>query len=174
MLFSSLKILLNLQKKDCAMDSEEAEQQLFTANERELLKTLIEQGIPFLVVGMSAAIIQGAPGATQDIDLWIPHLDDPRFLAALAKIGASYVPPLILNPPQIAGGGLSNIDLVINPDGLDSFDEEVKNALIKKCAGLNLPVLALERIIKSKEAAGRPKDKAALPVLYATLAVLKN
>lgn len=156
------------------MDSDEAAPRPFTEKEKALLQALTDHHVPFLIVGMGAAIIQGVPGVTQDLDLWIKSYDDPRFLAALAEVGASYVAPWILNPPQLAGEGLGGIDLVNSPDGLGKFEDESMGAVEKNVDGIVLKMLSLERIIQSKEAAGRPKDKAALPILYATLAVLKD
>jgi hypothetical protein len=40
-----------------------------TDRERIFLLALNELGVPFLVVGMSAALLQGARGATEDIDV---------------------------------------------------------------------------------------------------------
>jgi hypothetical protein len=45
-----------------------------TSGERRLLAELEARGVRFLVVGMSAALIQGARGSTEDIDLWF---EDP-------------------------------------------------------------------------------------------------
>ena len=42
---------------------------VFTRAERALLLALDALGVPYLVVGMSAALIKGAPGTTQDLDL---------------------------------------------------------------------------------------------------------
>jgi hypothetical protein len=46
-----------------------------------------------MVVGLSAAALQGAPVVTQDIDLWFENLNDPGLARALAETGAAYVPP---------------------------------------------------------------------------------
>ena len=58
--------------------------------ERAFLLALDELGVRFLLVGMSAALLQGARGATDDIDLWFEKSDDPRALEeALAALEAS-------------------------------------------------------------------------------------
>jgi hypothetical protein len=51
------------------------------------------QGVPFLILGLSAAALQGAPVVTQDVDLWFERLDDPRLTAALQQVNGAYVPP---------------------------------------------------------------------------------
>jgi hypothetical protein len=57
-----------------------------------------------MVVGLSAAALQGAPVVTQDVDLWFDDLNDPGIHQALREVGAAYVPPLHLKgPPDYTG-----------------------------------------------------------------------
>lgn len=42
-----------------------------TTAERSLLEALTRRGQRFIVVGLIAAVVQGAPVTTQDIDLWL-------------------------------------------------------------------------------------------------------
>lgn len=42
---------------------------VLTPAERTLLQALDALGVPYLIVGMGAALIEGAPGTTQDLDL---------------------------------------------------------------------------------------------------------
>ena len=42
---------------------------VLTPAERTLLQALNALGVRFLVVGMAAALLEGAPGTTQDLDL---------------------------------------------------------------------------------------------------------
>jgi hypothetical protein len=46
--------------------------------ERAFLRALGERGVRFLVMGMGAAVLQGATAVTQDLDLWFEDLSDPR------------------------------------------------------------------------------------------------
>jgi predicted nucleotidyltransferase len=47
--------------------------------ERSFLRVLNARGVRFLLVGMSGALVQGARGATEDIDLWFETaLEDDR------------------------------------------------------------------------------------------------
>ena len=55
----------------------------FTAAEQHLLRELIARGVPFMLVGMSAALVQGARGSTEDIDLWFENPNDPRIAEAV-------------------------------------------------------------------------------------------
>jgi hypothetical protein len=80
-------------------------------------------------------------------------------------VGAAYVPPFDLNPPMFAGGGLDLFDIVIRMDGLRSFGEEYAERKELPVEGVTAPVLSLERILASKRATNRPKDRLVIPVL---------
>lgn len=147
---------------------------LFTAREEAFLAALVKEEVPFLVVGLSAAALQGAPAVTQDIDLWIADLSDPRFRRALREVGGTYVPPGINNPPLLVGAGVELFDVVLHMHGLESFESEAKRAVRIRVGRVDIPLLPLDRIIKSKRASGRPKDRAILPVLEDTLRVLRS
>lgn len=133
--------------------------------ELRLLGALLRHKVRFLVVGLSAAALQGAPVVTEDIDLWFEDLSDSGFLTALREVGAAYVPPFGLNPPMLAGAGAQPFDVVLRMDGLEDFDKEFRRALGVRIGGLRLKVLPLARIILSKQATNRPKDRLVIPVL---------
>jgi len=141
--------------------------------ELRLLETLLRHKIRFMVVGLSAAALQGAPVVTEDIDLWFDNLSDPKLMQALVKIGAAYIPPFGYNPPMLGGPGSDPFDVVIRMDGLGEFADEWKRALDIKIDRLKLKVLPLERILASKQAANRPKDQRVIPVLQNTLLTLQ-
>ena len=42
---------------------------IFTENEIRFLRELVKNHVPFMIVGLSAAALQGAPVVTQDVDL---------------------------------------------------------------------------------------------------------
>ena len=140
-----------------------------TNQETTFLRQLVENHVPFLVVGMAAAALQGAPFMTNDIDLWFKDLSHPGLKKALDSVGGIYVPPSGSHPPAFAGKDLNLFDIVMRLHGLDSFDEESKCAAMVKFADFEIPVLPLRRIIASKQATNRPKDKLALDVLKDTL-----
>lgn len=151
-----------------------AEPSLFTDREIALLKALVDADVEFLIVGLAAAALQGAPAVTQDIDLWFAHPGDDKMLRALKKAGVSYVAPTLTNPPLLAGGGADLFDVVTQMDGLRSFEEEAAHAKHVRIGKLKVPVLPLARIIASKEASGRPKDRAILPALRDALSGLDD
>jgi hypothetical protein len=48
----------------------------FTEGERALLEALTRHGVRFMLVGLSAAVLQGANTATRDIDICAPSTGD--------------------------------------------------------------------------------------------------
>jgi hypothetical protein len=140
-----------------------------TDPERRLLQALSGRRIRFLVVGLGAALIEGAPVATLDLDLWLERIDDPRIPQAAADAGGFWVTGFGLQPPSFGGEGLDRLDVVLTLHGLGTFDDEYAQSLDRVIDGLPLTVLPLERVIASKRATNRLKDRAVLPVLEATL-----
>ncbi len=149
-----------------------AEKAIFTAREVSFLKELHKQGVDYMIVGAAAAALQGAPIVTQDIDLWFRDLADPAVRKAVAKVGGVIVPSIGLHPPTFAGEAVELFDIVLTMHGLGTFDEEKEHSILVDLGRLPVRILALDRIIKSKETAGRPKDVLALPVLKDALATI--
>lgn len=146
----------------------------FTDKETQFLGALVEEGVEFVIVGLAAAALQGAPAVTQDIDLWFRDLNDPRLHRALRRVGATYIPPAEDHPPLLAGGGSGIFDVVVRMDGLRGFASEARRAIRVRLGGVDVPVLPLDRIIASKRATNRPKDRAILPALEDAWRVLRS
>jgi hypothetical protein len=142
----------------------------FGDSEFRFLEALLARQVRFMVVGLSAAAMQGAPVVTQDVDLWFEDLGDQRIAEALREVGATYVPPLHLNPPMFAGGGLELFDIVLSMSGLGAFADEAARCLEVPVGAHALKVLPLRRILASKRAANRVKDRLVIPVLEDALA----
>ena len=140
-----------------------------TAAERKLFEALNARGIRFLIIGLSAAVLEGAPIATQDIDIWLERVDD-RLGQAAADAGGFWTSGFGAQPPALGGADLERLDVVLTAHGLGDFDTEYRSAVTREVDGISLRVLPLERVIVSKQATRRPKDLAALPALEATLA----
>ena len=135
----------------------------------EILSRLADHEVQFIVVGMTAGALQGAPVTTIDVD--IVHSRDPenvgRLLRALGELDAVYRhDPRGLRPTEshLLSEGLRTIDQGRGYDDLLPHTVEMSLDDGKKIKVLDLPGL-----IEAKERAGRPKDLAALPVLRATL-----
>ena len=150
-----------------------------------MLAALNEAGVRFILVGGMAAILHGDVGVTIDLDVVPEHepgnLD--RLAAALraleARIRTSGVPEglhfdcsggflgdlgpdSILNVTTTAG----DLDLTFQPSGTSGYADLRRDAIeIEVADGIRILVASLADVIRSKEAAGREKDRLALPRL---------
>lgn len=143
-------------------------------SELKLLDSLVRHQVSFMIVGLSAAALQGAPVVTEDVDLWFENLNDSKLTEALKAVGAAYVPPFGFNSPMLAGAGTDPFDVVLSMSGLGSFYQEVANTIDVDLRGIRVKVLTLARILASKTAANRPKDQLVIPVLRATLKTIES
>ena len=136
----------------------------------ELLEALHSEKIRFLIVGMTSAVLHGAPCATVDTDIWIdlPVRQYVRVLAIAQRLGAN-----ILSGSVIGLRDDHRIDFIYLISGLASFATEWKRAVPMEWAGSVVKVLPLDRLIRTKEASGRPKDLIHLSVLRDFLASKK-
>jgi hypothetical protein len=115
---------------------------------------------------MSAAILQGVPASTIDVDFWLdlPPRQYMRAANPAPRLGATMRVNTVFVPP-----GDRMVNFVYEVRGLKSFDHEYRRARVVSWHGLKLRVLPLDRIIKSKEFVRREKDIAHLPILRRVL-----
>lgn len=146
---------------------------IFSEQEAEFLRELVRRKVDFMIVGLAAAALQGAPVVTQDVGLWFDELDDPGIREALKKVKGTFVPSIALNSPMFAGPAVRLFDIVTHMHGLDEFSVECKNTINVPLGRVKVMVLKLERIIASKQATGRKKDKLVLPVLEDALKTVR-
>jgi len=139
-----------------------------TDGERAFLAVLSELGVPYLLVGMSAALLQGARGATEDLDLWFEDLGDPRIGEAARRAGGFFVTRS--QPPMLGGMG-ERFDVVATMSGLPDFQAEYGASIPVVLEGVRVRLLPLDRILASKRAANRIKDQAVLHALEVALKV---
>lgn len=144
--------------------------------EKRLLTSFNTHGVRFMVIGMSAAVIQGVHAVTEDIDLWFESLGDEKFVDAVTAAGAFYIAPGVAgaNPPMLGPREFRLFDLVTHAHGLESFSTEYATAKDVMLDGVALRILPLERIIASKEAINREKDRVLLPILRTALQAVKK
>lgn len=157
---------------------------------QRVLSTLQKHEVQFIVVGALAAIAQGYPLPTQDVD--VTPARDPanleRVVAALRELDAKLrVPtgdpvPFPLDARMIAEAEAwtlataeGALDLVFLPAGTRGYDDLLRHAL-QFDLGTGAPVLvaSLLDVIRMKEASNRPKDQAQLPALRQTLELIRE
>ena len=144
----------------------------------ELAAAIEAAGLDVVVVGAGAAVLRGAPLVTRDIDLLLRDTAlNRKKLERLAQIlGGSKPAPLLelTNAERIFSPERPPVDLLFDrlPGGLTFAVVRSRSDWID-LGGARLRVAALAHVIRSKQAAGRPKDLAMLPILRDTLATLK-
>jgi predicted nucleotidyltransferase len=148
-----------------------------------LLAKLCDAGVEFIIVGGAAAVLQGAPVTTFDLD--IVHRRTPenvaRLLEVLQELDATMRYDFArrgLRPTaeMLAGRGQINLSTSLGPidplcelDEGQGYDELLPHIQSVMAEGRLLRVLDLPTLIAVKTKAGRPKDRMALPILVATL-----
>ena len=136
-----------------------------------LVHALREEGIRFQIAGMSAAILQGVPATTIDTDFWV-ELPERQFVRLTALILRMRGTMLASTVAALEDDTLVNF--LPRVDGIGGFDEEFRRAKRIRWQGMNVPVLPLESILKSKQAVGRPKDLAHIPLIRQVLRLRKS
>jgi hypothetical protein len=148
-----------------------------------LLAALGDAGVEFIVVGGAAAVLQGAPITTNDLD--IVHRRTPenvaRLLEVLLHLDATMRYDFAhrgLRPTaeMLAGKGQINLSTSLGPidplcelDAGQGYEELLAYTRPMIDEGRLLRVLDLPTLIAVKTKAGRPKDRVVLPILIATL-----
>jgi hypothetical protein len=130
------------------------------------LKALREEQIDCILIGMMAAVEQGAPLTTLDYDLWV-NLSERhyvRLLGIVQRLGGTVMARTVY---ELADG--IQVNAIFHPDGLRSFAAEARQCRRARLDGQVIKVLPLARVIASKRASDREKDLAVLPVLERTL-----
>lgn len=148
----------------------------------DILKALVRHDVDFILVGGVAAILEGAPISTFDLDILISPASDnrPRLLDALRELNARYLDPagrhIIPDEGRLATMRLHQ--LVTDHGPLDvmksigqglTYEDLAAETREYEVSGLPVRVLKLEKIILSKEQANRDKDRSTLPILRRTL-----
>jgi 5-methylthioribose kinase len=132
--------------------------------------SLRAEKIRFQLIGMSAAVLQGVPVATLDVDLWLdlPMRHYMRAVNLALAQGAKLARNTVV---ELADGTLVNF--IFEVTGLRSFATELRRARMLRFHGMAVPVMPLNSIRKSKTAIMRPKDVAHIHYIDETLRALK-
>lgn len=153
-----------------------------TPSFRRILELFEAHGVEYVVVGGVAAVLQGAPVSTFDIDalVRIDAGNANRLVAALTALDARYREhrSATVRPSRddiLAGGHLL---LMTNSGPLDvlgfigksrRYEDLAGAAEVLDVDGLPVRVLGLEALIREKRALGRDKDAAMIRLLEEVL-----
>lgn len=146
-----------------------------------ILGVLTGHGVRFVLVGGFAAVIHGSPYVTIDLDV-VPERSDENLgrlsdaLRAMhARVWTPSEPegvPFDHDARSLGGSNMWNLvtdhgrlDLSFVPSGTSGFEDLDRDALHLTILGVEVHVASLADVIRSKEAAGREKDRLVLPVL---------
>lgn len=148
-----------------------------------LLASLAASGVDFVLVGALAAVAQGAPLTTQDVD--VVHARTPenvdRLLAFLASVHARYRghpadPPLRPTREVLLGPGhqllmtdLGMLDVLGVVEGERGYEQLAKDAVAVAVSGATVRVLSLGALADLKRGSTAPKDRLTLAILQETL-----
>jgi hypothetical protein len=148
----------------------------------EILGALAAGEVDFVVVGMTAGILQGAPVSTLDLDIVHARSAEnvARLLRVLAALDATYRHDARRLRPQeshLRGPGhqllttaLGDLDCLGTIAGDRGYHDLLPDTVTFELGdGARVRVLSLPALIAAKERTGRPKDLAVLPLLRATL-----
>jgi hypothetical protein len=149
---------------------------------KDALEVFARHDVELIVVGGVAAVIGGAPIATFDLD--VVHARNAanlaRLSAALDELEARYRDPAgrLLRPeaPALAGTGhhllltrCGPVDLLGVIGRSRSYEDLLPEAVAIDLGGFTVHVLGLAALIRTKEEAGRDKDRAVLELLRQAL-----
>ena len=131
----------------------------------EIRDTFQRQGVRYLFIGKSGAIILGYPDTTQDADIFPERspANGRALVIALLELGFELTE---VESGEIERGkdfiqlknGPFDLDLIFAPDGIERFSDAWKRRVEVE----GFPVCHLDDIIASKAAANRAKDRESL------------
>ncbi len=152
----------------------------------EILRTLHDHQVEFIVVGGMAAVIGGAPIVTRDVDVlrerspqntqcWLTALAN---LDAVTRTDSRRLRP---NASHLTGPGhllletrLGILDVLATIEDDTTYVDVLPDTLSIDLGGFSVRVLGLERLLLVKRKLGRPKDKLMALQIEATLEERNN
>lgn len=150
-----------------------------------ILDVLAQHEVAFVLIGGFAAVVHGSPMLTNDVDITprTDHENLARLSRALteldARVRAEGEEPLPFShdAESLAAGQVWNLttrhgdlDIALTPSGTRGYDDLRRDAVEVEIHGTRVLLASLADIVRSKGAAGRDKDRRALPVLRELLA----
>lgn len=137
--------------------------------------------VRYVVIGGIAAVLFGSPYPTDDLDIcadaersnltnlaaslrdleakeWDPHKDE--YVSRIWNEES-----LALDDTWLLGTRFGRLDVLFAPAGTRGFSDLKKRRVVIDVGGKNVPVTALEDLIRMKEAAARERDLQQVPTL---------
>ena len=137
---------------------------------QEIRDAFMRNGVRYLFIGKSGAILLGFPDTTQDADVFVDRspANGRAIVKALGGLGFGLTQE---QAEEIERGkdfvqlknGPFDLDLIFAPDGIERFDDAWKRHVDVE----GFPVCHPDDIIASKAAANRARDRESLPRLRA-------
>jgi hypothetical protein len=155
----------------------------------DALAVLDRQDVDFVVIGAFAAVAQGYPLPTEDLDVTPSREPDnlERLATALVELRAELrLPGEQTHPFPIDAAYLDRadswtlatqagpLDILFAPTGTAGYADLRRDAVQATLRGTPVLLASLRDIIRMKEASRRPKDEAQLPALRRTLEVIRR
>ncbi len=152
----------------------------------EILEVLERHRVLYVVIGGLAAALRGSPYVTRDVDVTPARSREnfTRLAAALRELNAKLRIPDMEEPLEVPLDERSfeqgttwtyvtkhgYLGIARLPDGTRGYDDLRRSVTREQLTDtVTIFVAALADIIRSKEAAGREKDRAVLPILRQVL-----
>ena len=152
-----------------------------------LLEGLVDAGIEFILVGGLAAVVQGAPITTMDVDIVHRQTAEniAKLLDFLKSIDAYHrrLDDKVIEPAaeHISGRGhalfttrFGPLDVLAIIEEGQSYEDLIDYTVEIEFRGHTIRVLDLEMLIKLKKSSKDPRDNQRMPVLEETLRQLKQ
>jgi hypothetical protein len=149
---------------------------------KDALEILAKHRVELVVVGGVAAVLNGAPVATFDLDVVHARSREnlDRLVAALKDLKAHYRDPagrdLRPEPAALAGNGhhllltrCGPMDVMGQIGHGRRYEDLLPDSVQVDVGGFPVRILGLSALIRTKEEAGRDKDRAVLGILRQTL-----
>jgi len=153
----------------------------------EALSVLVRHEVEFIVVGGIAAILQGSPLTTEDVDVVYRGASENlrRLAAALVELDSSYVDPAgrTIRPDverlaslrvHLLNTRCGRVDLMRTVGDDQAYEQLIGRTRQLEVGEARIHVLELAAVIETKEQADRPKDRFQLPYLRQLLAEIRR
>jgi hypothetical protein len=155
-----------------------------------ILRALVAHDVQFVLIGAMAAIARKVPVVSYDVDITPAKSAENlerlaralRELRATLRTGEPGGVPFPIDPRALSNSDIwtlttphGSLDISFFPSGTQGYDDLKRDAgPVEVYDGLVVQVASLADVIRSKQAANRPKDIAALPLLRQTLEEIRK